>query len=70
MTEIRLDRQYYHLHQDIGAWCADHFGPVDFFDKTKNLRWHRDMAFGYQNFTFHRDEDASFFTLYWIWRKQ
>jgi hypothetical protein len=68
MTEIRLDRDYYHLHQQIGAWCEEHFGAVDLFDKTKNIRWYRDMMFGYQTFTFHRDEDATFFSLCWVKR--
>jgi hypothetical protein len=66
MTEIRLDRNYYHLHQKIGAWCEEQFGPVDFFDRSKNLRWHRDMMFGYQDYTFHNDKDATFFSLVWI----
>lgn len=66
MTEIRLDRDYYHLHNKIGAWCEEHFGPLDFFDQTKNIRWNRDMIFGYQDFTFHHEADATFFALYWI----
>jgi hypothetical protein len=71
MTEIRLDRKYYHLHTQIGQWCEEHFGPVDFFTPGNNQqRWYRTMAFGYQDYHFAEEADASFFTLYWIWRKQ
>jgi hypothetical protein len=65
VTEIRLNRDYYHLHPKIGAWCEEHFGPVDFYNLS-NGRWHRDMMFGYQDYTFQHDEDATFFALYWI----
>ena len=65
MTEIRLDREYYHLHVKIGKWCEQHFGPVDFYNKGNN-RWSREMRFGYQDFMFHRDADASFFALHWV----
>jgi hypothetical protein len=64
--DVRLNRDYYHLHQDIGNWCEKHFGPVDFFKKNKDVRWYREIMFGYQDFTFNRDEDATFFILKWI----
>jgi hypothetical protein len=65
MINIRLDRNYYHLHQKIGAWCQEHFGPVDFYN-LDNGRWSRDMMFGYQDYTFRYDKDATFFSLVWI----
>jgi hypothetical protein len=64
MTEIRLDRDYYHLHRKIGAWCEQQFGPVDVV--CKDNRWHREMTFGYQDFTFQHESDATFFALHWI----
>lgn len=70
MTEIRLDRNYYHLHIQIGQWCEEQFGPVDFFTPGNNQRWWRNMAFGYQEYHFAKEADASFFTLYWVWRKK
>lgn len=66
MTEVTLDRDYYHLHRQIGTWCEEHFGPVDVFDKEKNIRWHREMMFGHQNFYFKKGEDATFFCLHWV----
>jgi hypothetical protein len=66
MTEIRLDRDYYHLHNKIGAWCDQQFGQQDFYAPEGSKRWWRDMMFGYQDFHFKNDEDATFFTLYWI----
>lgn len=65
-TEIRLDRGYYHLHHEIGDWCVEHFGPVDMFKPADQVRWRRDMMFGYQDYTFARSEDATLFSLRWL----
>lgn len=66
MTEVRLDRNYYHLHEPIGRWCEEHFGAVDFFKSDNDQRWYRNMMFGYQDYHFAREADASFFTLRWV----
>jgi hypothetical protein len=63
--DVRLDRNYYHLHVEIGRWCEDYFGPVDFYS-VRNPRWQRNIIFGYQDYTFEQDEDATFFILKWI----
>lgn len=65
MIQIRLDRKYYHLHEKIGNWCAEHFGPVEIYNHG-NSRWSRDMMFGYQDYHFAKEADASFFTLRWV----
>lgn len=70
MIQITLGREYYHLEEKISSWCKEHFGPVDFFTPHNNQRWYRDMMFGYQDYHFAKEEDASFFTLYWVWRKK
>ena len=46
-------------------WCEEHFGPVDFYNKD-NGRWYRNMMFGYQDYHFAEEADASFFTLFWL----
>ena len=66
MTQIKLDRAYYHLHEQIGAWCEEHFGPIDLFTPDTTQRWYRNMLFGYQEYHFAEEADASFFTLKWI----
>lgn len=65
MIDIRLDRNYYHLHQQIANWCVEHFGPVNFFGEGDN-RWSRDIVFGYQDYHFKEAADATFFTLVWV----
>lgn len=65
MIEIRLDRNYYHRYEEIAQWCEEHFGPVDFYNKD-NGRWYRNMMFGYQDYHFAEEADASFFTLFWL----
>ena len=66
MIEIRLDRNYYHRYEEIAQWCEEHFGPVDVFDRAKNIRWYREMMFGYQSFYFKKGADATFFCLHWV----
>ena len=68
MNDIRLDRQYYHLHEKIGAWCNEHFGQQDFYAPEESKRWYRNIMFGYQDYHFAEEADATFFTLYWIKR--
>ena len=65
MTNIRLDRNYYHLHDQIGRWCQENFGPVELYNHG-NCRWSRDMMFGYQDYYFTEEADATFFTLKWV----
>jgi len=65
MTDIRLDREYYYLHEKISSWCEEHFGPVNFYNEG-NGRWSRDFLFGYQNYHFAEEADATFFTLVWV----
>lgn len=65
MTHIRLDRDYYSKHDEIGRWCREQFGELELYNHG-NCRWSRDMTFGYQDYYFSEEADAVFFTLVWI----
>jgi len=59
VTDIVLDRDYYHLHPEIYEWCNEHFGIM-------TTTWNRHMHFGNQYYTFENDADATYFALRWV----
>jgi hypothetical protein len=56
---VDLDRESYHLYQDIWRWTIDTFGD----DRT---RWDYSITFGYQQYWFRDEADAILFTLMWV----
>jgi hypothetical protein len=56
---VDLDRNSYHLYQDIHRWSIDNFGD-------DLLRWDYSITFGYQQYWFRDEADALLFTLRWV----
>lgn len=64
MTEIVLNRDYYHRQREIDHWCCEQFGALQL--RTGEERWGVNRHFGYSHFYFKYKEDATLFSLKWL----
>jgi hypothetical protein len=70
-TEIRLDRDYYHLIDDMRAWCKDSIGSGQWgYNKPEtwetDIDWSMTCVFGHTTFWFKNPEDAVAFSIKWV----
>ncbi len=71
--EVKLDRQYYTLQDDMISWCQTNIGPggwknspVLLFPNQDKWVWTVDSVFGYTTFTFTTAAAARRFTQEWL----
>jgi hypothetical protein len=53
---VALDRDYYHLNNEIHDWCVDNL---------EGASWQLNMMFGHQLYTFDDHSDAALFSMRW-----
>jgi hypothetical protein len=59
---IRLDRTYYHLHEEIFKLCRSMFGDCSLYDDLDEGKlWARSMMFGYTTIKFRNESDLDRF---------
>ena len=68
MTQVTINRDRFHIANDIIEWCKQNFGPGKWgymaVDDTR--RWSVDSAFGNHHFYFREEADANWFKLKWL----
>lgn len=68
MTELALDRKYYHLHTEMIEWARKNIGTGGWRrpNTERGDTWGLIIAFGHQQWYFINEKDAMIFTLKWI----
>lgn len=59
--EVILDRDYYHIHNEIIEWCKEQYG----YGSGYSNRWHWSELFGHTFITFYTEKDRNWFLLKW-----
>ena len=68
-TVVKPAKQFYHLRDDMIAWCAENFGePAYYWESVKDgvpVGWTHTTDFGVITFYFISDEQVAWFKLRW-----
>ena len=67
--EVNLDREFYHLTQEIQDWLTREIGPGEWNSQgsiTEGCEWSITQLFGYTNIRFRHSQDTTAFVLKWL----
>lgn len=64
MNTVELDKDKYHLIEDMNRWLRDNVGDGGWMPML-DARWKIEGAFGHHTYTFKDPKDATLFALRW-----
>ena len=63
--EVQIDRDKYHLLDEIQSWCKDNIGPGGYIVRDHCV-WSIETMFGTSFFRFKNERDRDWFVLRWL----